>query len=230
MKWIIADKRIPEAAARQLSKFGKLLLFESQNITYSSIAGHPDIFMSCINNQLIVAPNTPSDFIRQLDKRKILYTFGIKAVGSVYPETSSYNALVDSRVIIHNFRYTDTKLLQHTKSLEQISVKQGYSRCNCISLHGKGYICSDRGIEKALQLRGKEVIFVEPDEIVLSGMQNGFIGGCAGVFDDQLVLTGSLKTISGGAEIRKFAQSLGFEIIELYQGPLFDGGGIMMIL
>jgi len=229
MKLIIVDKRIPTAALNNLSKLGELLLLETSNITYPAISGHPDIFITKLDESLIVAPNTPNYITNQFLKMQIPFNFGTKAVGSEYPDTASYNVVADDQIVLHNFQFTDDTVIQNVKHLKMLTVKQGYSRCNCISLDGRGYICSDKGIEKALRSAEKNVLFVRPDEILLPGYANGFFGGCTGVFDETLFLIGSLKFHSQGDEVELFVESLGFHIYELYDGPFFDGGGVFIV-
>lgn len=229
MNFIIADKRLPVAVIEKLTELGEVMLFETKDITYPSISGHPDIFLTQIENQIIIAPNTPEDFRIQLEKCKIRFQTGQNPVGNSYPETSYYNAVIDGSVLIHHPDFTDSVIRQCTGHLFQISTNQGYSRCNCISLNSKGYICSDRSIERSLKSAGRNVIYVNPEGIVLKGHDYGFFGGTAGVCNDQLILSGSLKYYRWGDEVKHFAEMTGFSVVELYDGPLVDGGGIFFL-
>jgi len=109
------------------------------------------------------------------------------------------------------------------------SINQAYTRCNLIALDEGHYITSDHGIEKVLKNRNLEVLFVSPEGIILPGFANGFFGGCCGILDDKLFTTGSLHCYPEGEKVRQFSQEAGFRVIELYDGPLFDGGGIIFI-
>lgn len=240
---IIIDKRIPEAAKQTLATYGELLEFATHGITYDAISGHPDIFFCQTPGGLVVAPNTPAEFLLQLDSKNINYTTGEKPVGSKYPETARYNAVVTNNYLIHNTSVTDTSILNAILIFtlpqfsifnpdgyrDQFSIHQAYTRCNLIALDEGHYITSDRGIEKALKSRNLEVLFVSPEGIILPGFANGFFGGCCGILDDKLFITGSLHCYPGGEKVRQFSKKAGFRVIELYDGPLFDGGGILFI-
>ena len=242
---IIIDKRIPEEAKQTLAGYGELLEFATHGITYDAISGHPDIFFCQTPGGLIVAPNAPAEFLLQLESRYIPYTPGEKPVGSKYPETARYNAVVTDKYLIHNTSVTDPSIINATLTfipppssllpspysvlLTPYSIRQAYTRCNLIALNDGCFITSDRGIEKALKAHHLDVLYVSPAGIVLPGFPNGFFGGCCGVWDDKLFITGSLRFFPEGENVRQFANDSGLEVIELYNGPLFDGGGILFI-
>ncbi len=229
MSLIVIDKKVPEEAKIKLSKHGNLLELETDGISYDAISGHPDIFFSQLNNDLIVAPNLPLEFRNELKKRKISFHFGEQNVGQKYPETAAYNIVSTSRQIIHNLKYTDLAVKDLAMGLEQIHVEQAYTRCSLLALKNDQFITSDRGIEKQLKEVNLDVVYINPEGILLPGFKNGFIGGCMGIFENKIFIFGSLKHFKSGKELQQMIENLNYEIIELYDGPLFDGGGIMFL-
>ena len=225
--FILADKRIPEKVKYKLGKFGEILFVETQGITYPAISGHPDIFFCKVPGKLLIAANTPESIQQQLRQKSILFLEGKSAVGEKYPGSAHYNAVVTNRLFIHNFQLSDAALTDECATLESLHVNQGYTRCNLIPLHNNRFITSDRGIEKSLLDRGFGVLFVHPQGILLPGFAHGFIGGCCGTFEDKIFIIGSLKHFPEGDKIRNFVN--GMEIVELYDGPLFDGGSLIFI-
>ncbi|HNX44250.1 MAG TPA: hypothetical protein PLJ84_10805 [Bacteroidales bacterium] len=225
---IIADKRIPGQAKQKLSAFGELMEFSTSGITYDAISGHPDIFFCQTPHGLVAAPNTPAGFLRQLDTKNISYTTGEQPVGNRYPGTAHYNAVVTEKFLIHNASVTDGKLrkLLLTFDILPLTFKQAYTRCNLIPLSEQHFITSDRGIEKVLRNHNLEALYVSPKGIILPGFPNGFFGGCCGVWQDKLFVTGSLNRYAEGEKVRQFTLQAGLQVVELYNGPLFDGGGI----
>jgi hypothetical protein len=226
---IIADKRIPEQAKDKLKGFGDVLFLESEGTTYEAISGHPDIFFCAGNNKLIVAPNLPEKFKEKLKNRSVDFVSGKKPVGAKYPETAFYNAVVTENYLIHNLKYTDAAILEANGNLKKINVNQAYTRCNLLPLPGDKFITSDRGIEKRLNNEGLECLYVSPGDILLPGFEHGFFGGTCGVFENELLLIGGLKNFKDGEKIRQFLAKTKMEIIELYEGPLVDGGSILDI-
>ncbi len=224
---ILADKRIPEKAKNSLIKYGEVLFLETSGITYPAISGHPDIFFCKTQSGLVVAPNTPEKIKQQLLRNSIHIIEGAAKTGNDYPETARYNVVVTDSLLIHNLKHTDDVILGETKSLQNIHVNQAYTYCNLIALENERFITSDKGIKKTLSGKGFEVLYVHPEGIILPGFNHGFIGGCCGISDGRIFFIGSLNHFPEGDSIRSFIR--GFEIIELYDGPLFDGGGLIFI-
>ena len=225
---IIIDARIPQEAKDNLSDYGEIINFSSKGITYDAISGHPDIFFCKVDNKLIVAPNTPSEYFHLLEKNRVKYIKGNKKVSNKYPETAHYNAVVNDIILIHNLDYSDPELLKACSGKEKIFVNQAYTRCSLIPVVKNSFITSDEGIYKIIKDKFS-TLYVSPEKIILPGFKNGFFGGACGVLDDKLFIIGKLKYHPDGDEIMDFVNSYNLEIVELYDGPLYDGGGILFI-
>lgn len=226
---IIVDKKIPEEAKFNLMKFGELMQLETAGITYPAIAGHPDIFFTQIDDRLVVAPNLPFGFIESLKKNNIKYQPGNNLVGTTYPDTARYNAVITAKYLVHNTKITDAQILKLCEGKTRIHTNQGYSRCNLIFLDENHTITSDAGIAKQLSGKGIETLLVNPDGIMLPGFNHGFFGGCCGVLDQKLFVLGNPDKFPDGERVRSFAAAAGFQIIDLCDTPLFDGGGVFFI-
>lgn len=226
--YIIADARLPEEVLSSLNAYGNVIPFKTQHITYDSISGHPDIFFSQAAGKLIMAPNIPAEIYIPLLKHHITIVPGIKAVGPKYPESAAYNAFISDKYLVHNTKYTDAAVMQACLGLESIHVNQAYTRCNLVEAAGL-YITSDKGIEKALRSFSHDVFFVNPRSIILPGEVHGFFGGCTGIWKNNLLLTGSCSHFQEGPELKAELAFRGMELTELYDGPLFDGGGILVL-
>jgi len=225
---IIADARFPEAVKKKLETFGSLVCFSAPEIVYDSLSGHPDIFLCQTPSGLIAAPNTPKRIIDGIKKFKTKLITGTLPVGRTYPASARYNAFVGENLLIHNTAITDHSILQSTLGHQVIRVKQGYARCNLVSA-GNLFITSDRGIEKAMHETGRDVFFVDPAVILLPGQKNGFFGGCAGYFNHRLYIAGNSGFFGEGPLLKQALEKRGIELIELYDGPLWDGGGIFFV-
>ena len=226
---IFVDERIPPQVYEKLTKHGEVVKLKTEGIVYEAISGHPDIFFSQLNNQLVVAPNLPDQYFQILRKHNISYVLGEDGVGAKYPASSKYNVVADHDFLIHNFRNTDSVITQLAEDMDLIQVDQGYTRCNLIPLGNKHYITSDKGVERTLKRFDLDILSVDPEGIQLGGYKNGFIGGCAGIKGNQIFFMGSLDHLKNSQELKAFLKSQDFEIIELYKGPLFDGGSILFL-
>lgn len=226
---IIADKRIPATARKKLSDYGEVVLFKTSGLTYEAISGHPDIFICAVNGQLIVAPNLPENYKSILQSNQIPFLEGEQAIGNKYPESAAYNVVSAEKYLCHNFRYTDSKINELADELDLIHVNQGYCRCNLLPVKNDHYITSDEGIRRVLENYHFDVLYVDPKDILLPGMKHGFFGGCCGVWENKVFIIGSLNHFAEGEKVRTYLQNLHYEIIELYDGPLFDGGSVLCI-
>jgi hypothetical protein len=227
--WIIIDKRMPEPSKLKLRNYGDLIELESHNIVYDAISGHPDIFLCQADNQLIIAPNAPSEFVDKLKDSNIDFTFGNKPLGMKYPETAFYNAVVTDKLLIHNLKVSDSSILESCKDKIHIQTNQAYTRCSLISLDENSFITSDRGIARSLMENNFKVLYVDPSDVQLQGFDHGFFGGCCGIFEKKLFVNGRLKNFSAKDDVVNFVNNLGVTIIELYDGPLHDVGGIFFM-
>jgi hypothetical protein len=251
---IIVDKKIPEEAKNRLTFLaqemqGFLVEFETTGLVYPEISGHPDIFFCQTPQTLVISPNLPDRYVTLLDENKIPYNKGNHAAGRTDSGKASkermatlkqqkkvenegmvrYNAAIDDHVLVHRLEFTDPVILENCHYLKKITVKQGYTRCNLLLLKDNHYITSDQGIHKTLFGSGMKGLFVSPVPIILPGFQNGFIGGSMGISGNSVFINGTLRHLSEGDEIAEFLNELGYSIIELYDGPLFDGGGILFV-
>ena len=226
---IIIDKKIPQQAKEKLIEYGDLLEIETSGITYDAISGHPDIFFHYTGKELIVAPNTPGRYISVLDEKGIEYMHGEQPVGEKYPASSAYNSVSTGNLLIHNFRNTDSVITTVLEDADLIHVDQGYTRCNILALDEQHFITSDEKIKRVLDRFNKDCLYISPEGILLPGFKHGFFGGCCGILGQKVFVLGSLKKYDEGEKVSEYLTSKGYEIIELYNGQLFDGGSILFI-
>ncbi len=221
---ILLDERAPSIAKKSLAGYGEIILFTTIGITYPAISCHPDIFFCKMNDKLIVAPNVPDKYKNMLAKKSISFVEGESPVGEKYPATAKYNAVCTENYLIHNFRYTDSVISDHAEDIDLIHSGQGYTRCNLLALKNDHFITSDAGISRVLNGYNLKNLFVEPNDILLPGMKHGFFGGACGVHENKVFILGSLSKFKEGEKVREYLHALEYEIVELNDGPLFDGG------
>ena len=240
---IIVDKRLPVDAKNKLKTVvgasvivgaGRgpaptVIEFETNGIVYPAISGHPDIFFCKTPDTLIVSPNLPVKYLEILSTAGVGFVIGNQASGIRHPASVHYNAAVNNHYLVHRIEYTDPVILENCHYLKKINVSQGYTRCNMAWLKDDHYVTSDIGIHRTLQEKGLDGLFVSPEGILLPGFPYGFIGGTIGVYESIIFFTGSLSHFPEGEKLRNYLVSLDYEITELYDGPLVDGGGILLM-
>lgn len=226
---ILADARIPEQAKKTLSGIGELMEVSSEGLVYEAVSGHPDIFFCRTPGGIIAAPNAPEALVAGMRESGIKVEAGCLPVGMEYPASSRYNAVMTGSYFIHRLDITDKKLLTGAQGLKRISVRQGYTRCSLLPLRDGHFITSDKGIQKALEKEKLAVLFVDPRTIQLPGCPHGFFGGTCGVWGSLILIIGSLKYHPEGQMILGYLKDLDYSILELYDGPLFDGGSLFIL-
>ena len=223
---IIVDARLPHAALKRLGDFGIVFPHMPQQSAYPAIAAHPDIFFCPLDNMLVVSPSVDAHTLAHLSNNNVQFILGKTHCGNRYPQTAAYNAVVTGNMIIHHKLYTEPAILQNLPGHEFVHVNQGYTRCNLLPLGNNNFITSDTGIYKTLSNIGKRVMLAGSSQVMLEGYPHGFIGGSAGVSEKTVFFAGSLKYHHQGAQIRRFLEEAEHKIVELYDGPLIDGGSI----
>ncbi len=226
---IIIDGRMPIEAKRKLASYGEVICFETSGITALPLSGHPDIFLCQIGNKLVVSPDIPEEFKQILKNKNINHVYGKKIIGAEYPSCAHYNAVVTEKFLIHNLSFTDDAILKSAIDRQKLNVKQGFTRCSLLMFGEDNFITSDEGIYKTLENNGLQGLLVSPKEIVLPGYNHGLFGGACGVCGKEIFICGNLNYFSDGNKIKDFSESLNYRIVELYDGPLFDGGGILLL-
>ncbi|MDD4847888.1 MAG: hypothetical protein PHR53_03870 [Bacteroidales bacterium] len=226
---ILADSRMPNEAKMELEKTGNVLWIQEEQKVYSAISCHPDIYFCQVHQTMIAAKNAPQNIVETMMKNGCNIELGHLNIGHQYPETARYNSVVTNDLIIRNLKIENSDLEKFYDQREIIHVAQGYTRCNLIHLKDNAFLTSDRGIEKELKKRGMDILWVQPEEIILPSVNHGFIGGCCGVFNNTLFLIGSLNFHQQKEEIHSFITKYNMKIKELYQGALWDGGGIFFV-
>lgn len=218
----IIDARSPRQAIETLSKRFTVVPFLSENSTYEAVAGHPDVFISQ-GDTTVIAPNTPENILKRLPQ----FQFGKTPVGSSLQDSTLYNCVVTETYIIHKQGFTDPKIIELNPYKTYISVPQAYTRCNLIEITKNTFITSDKGIYNTLTQNNLECLIVTPEGIQLPPYKYGFIGGCMGKFENTIFINGSLSSHSEGDKIRTFIEKHSLELVELHDGSLYDGGGIL---
>ena len=76
--------------------------------------------------------------------------------------------------------------------------------------------------------KGIDVLLIPPGDICLPGYDTGFIGGCCGLIDKNiLAFTGSLSEYSHGHKIIKFLEDHNVQYDCLLPGKMLDIGGVI---
>lgn len=227
---VIVNSHIPASAQQALSRYAEVVPFATEGITYPQLSGHADIFMYQPSGaaQLVVAPNLPPRYLECLRARAIPFSLGQTLVDASLSAVSAYNVASCAGLAIYNPQYIDASI-QLGDSVNRVLVRQGMCRCAALVLDEHHVVTSDGGIAKALAAQGVSVLAVDASSIRLPGYRCGCFGGCCGLAQGRLFIVGALSYHPQGEAVRKFVAQVGYEVVELYDGPLFDAGSLFFI-
>ena len=204
---------VSKNATEQLLKYLKSndceIVFTHCDCVHDAIKDHPDIQLCRLKNE-----------IYQGDTDKL---------SDVYPLDIRYNAACTGKYFIHNLKYTDSDLLKKAESegLILINVKQGYSKCNIVTVDENSIITSDKGIASSCDSI-MDVLLISEGNISLPGFNTGFIGGCSGKLNDTIFFNGDLSKHPDFIKIKDYIENRGLKCLWFKGTPLTDIGSIII--
>lgn len=112
--------------------------------------------------------------------------------------------------------------------IDIINTKQGYSKCSVCVVNEKSVITEDEGIAYLLKKYQFDVLLLNRGGVYLSDRHCGFIGGCSGLVNKNvLFFNGDVKSHPQYAEIKDFLIKRNIEIICSATPHLTDFGGFI---
>lgn len=232
MKYAIVDYRISDEEKLNLKQLGcEVIVCPPSNLLYEAICGHPDVLLHIIDaKNIMVHRDMNIEFVNLLEQLDLNVIFSKNNLDSLYPYDIILNAVNLSDLFIHNIKYTDAELLKKIGTKKFINVKQGYTKCSTAIVSEKAVMTSDTNIAKALFKENIDVLLLPPGDILLPGLDYGFIGGCCGLIDDNsLAFYGDLNYYAYGKEVFEFLKNHNVEPIFLRKEKLIDRGSLFII-
>lgn len=232
MNTVLVDYRIAPEEKLSLEKLGfKVIPCPPSNCLYEAICGHPDILLNRINrNTVLVHKQMDNYFIELLQKSNINVIFSHNSLGNEYPKNVILNAINLENIFVHNIKYTDINLIEMVKKKKLVNTNQGYTKCSTTIVNERAIITSDTSIASSLREENFDVLLIPSGDILLPGLDYGFIGGCCGLLNSNLLaFYGDLNCYAYGREIHNFLEKHNVTPVFLRKGKLIDRGSIISI-
>ena len=236
MKCAIVDQRISQGCERGLLKRGfEVIKLPKSKFLSTPLCSHADMLMFCHAKTIITgaeycdtAPYVFQDIRMYSPNTEI--TFCSEIQKPVYPYDAIFNALVINNKL---FAKTDTvsrTVLEYAKhnGLEIINVKQGYPACTTLAF-GNSAITQDRGMAKILSENNINVTLINEGFIKLVPYEYGFIGGCSGIYGNEVYFCGNIRLHKDADLIEKALAKEGFCAVSLSDEELCDIGRIIFL-
>lgn len=233
-KLALVDGRASEKVLASLEKLELNIVKTSRCLDlYPSIAYHPDMLMTLIDEEtLVIAPNVFDYYANILESYEINLLKGKSFLKNYYPATAAYNVARIGNHAVHNKKYTDPVVVDELKKrgVELIDIKQAYSKCTMLPVNGNSCITCDRPMAKKLEGEGYEVLLLDNGYIDLIGQEYGFIGGAGGNYGlDTILFTGSLARHPQEKEILKFLEDRKIKPSFLSDDKIVDLGTVIIM-
>lgn len=158
--------------------------------------------------------------------------------GKSYPEDVKYNVCQIGNHVVHNFQFTDQKILEfmEKENLQKIQIAQGYSNCSISVISENAVIVEDKKIAEILRKYDIDVLCLDdvPDIKLLNAknqysQMKGFIGGTMARVEDKIIVFGDLAKIDKQNKIRDFVRKYDLQIIDFTGLDVIDYGGMVII-
>ncbi|MFH1854257.1 MAG: DUF6873 family GME fold protein [Candidatus Omnitrophota bacterium] len=225
---VVIDPHAPKLAKEKLEKLNYYVAEAPLHKKLPGpVKGHVDMMIFSLDRYKVVYEPQMEGIARLLRQNGYTCVKGDRVKSGKYPDDIIYNACKIGNYVIH----CKGRIEKNIKALglRHINVTQGYAKCSIVPVDSKHIITSDKGIKKAWERHGGIALLIRPGYIKLPGYGSGFIGGAAGVTNKHVFFTGSLEAHPDGQAIRNFIKDAGMGIIELYNGPLYDVGSIIIL-
>lgn len=237
MKYLLIDERMRDVEKQTLKNLGyEFIEIKKSTNVYPEISSHVDIFACKVKDKIVVEKSAYKMLKNKLNNDENILISGETMISYDYPNDIKYNVCIVGNKAIHNFKYTDSKIISelNKSNFEIINVKQGYSNCSIAVIDENSIILSDKGLYNSLKNRGIDMLFLDyiPNIKLLNengeySQKNGFIGGAISRIGDNIVVFGDLDKIDYYCNIRKFIESRNLKIIDFEGLDVVDYGGVI---
>lgn len=229
LKLIVAGN-LTDDLQKELKSEGFELVFTCKNTNLlPGLQYHPDMQIAKINDKFICDKSVYSYYRQALGDDGFRLICGKTQCRSNYPEDVAYNIKVIQNSIIHNFKYTDEVVKEHSSALKHIDVTQGYTGCSICSVADRGIITADRVIAQRADSAGVDSLLISPCHIDLPGFDFGFIGGGSFFYHNTLYFFGDISLHPDYKDIYAFCEKHGVFIKNLSNNMVCDYGSAITV-
>lgn len=231
LKYAFVDYRISKEEKYNLESLGcTVITCPPSPLLYEAISGHPDILVHLISNKkVIIHKDIDFNFIQLLKNLNLEIHYSLDSLKGTYPYDIILNAVNLKDYFIHNLKFTDKNLLNNLSKKKLINVNQGYTKCSTAIIKDNAIITSDTSIYQALKNEPIDVLLLPSGDIILPGLDYGFIGGTCGKVDDKIVFYGTLEKYKYGDLVLDFLKKHQMIPFYLSDTPLIDRGSILFL-
>lgn len=209
----------------------KVLLVAENSLLDAPVSRHADILANYVGKSIFLADKNQTElcnFIKYNSGKSII----IENIKSPYPNDCLLNFADIGDYIICNKSILTKEIVDLLQDKQIIDVKQGYSKCSVCICKYNTIITDDISVYNAVsQYDNINSLHVQKGSVSIDKFDYGFIGGCCGLVDkDVLLFNGDLSTHTDFDKIKNFLYDNGVNYIDIKGKPLTDIGSIILIM
>ncbi len=231
----IISKSTPEKCIKSLIKYGfDIISLPPFSALPTPVSAHTDMLLFILGNKLICHRdyfNAAEEEITNITSQGYELLLSEEYISDSYPHDILFNSLVLGDTLYCLEGHTSKHIINTAKeyNLSIHYVKQGYAKCSVCPISDSAAISADPSICLAMSKDGIDVLQISSGNILLSGYDTGFIGGCSGVWKDTVYFLGNIALHPDAEKIEGFCHIHGKRVISLSEEPLFDAGSLFFI-
>ena len=195
---------------------------------------HADLAVCTMCNKRYLLDASQEELFTQLQKRGLIPICGETRVQSGYPDDVIYNCLkIGEKYLLCNKKTAENQILSCAKQENCVilNCKQGYTKCSVALVSENAAITDDKSIAKILSAENFDVLLIQKGDILLHGLDYGFIGGCCTMLSkSEMLFLGDIRLHQDGDTICSFLKNHGVIPICIENTPLTDIGSLVPLL
>ena len=233
-KTVLADIRIDGKCEGSLLDRGyEVIKVPPSPCLAPPVASHPDMIFFAAKGALVCERGYYETYPETVEliagKGGLRLVLAEESLSHEYPGDVLFNAApIGERLICRTSAVSSAVRGLYPKE-KIIDVKQGYSKCACLTVGESGVITADPSVAKPAELAGLSVLRLKAHGVRLDGYGTGFIGGAAGDDGENILFCGDLSLHPEGEAIADFCTLHGRHVISLSDEELYDYGTLMFI-
>ena len=209
----------------------KVVQVAENSLLDTPVSRHADILGNYVGKSTFLVDKNQDElcnFIKNNNGKTVI----IENIKSPYPNDCLLNFADIGDYIICNKSILTEKIAEFIPQKEIIDVKQGYSKCSVCICKRNTIITDDISIYNAVsQYDDIKSLLVEKGSVNILKYDYGFIGGCCGLVDKNVLLfNGDITSHSDFDKIKNFLYDNEVKYIDIKGKPLTDIGSIIPIM
>ena len=209
----------------------KVVKVNENSLLDAPVSQHADILCNYVGKSTFLVDKNQTELCKFLEDNNGKYVI-IENIQSPYPDDCLLNFADIGDYVICNKSILTEEIVKSLPNKTIIDVKQGYSKCSVCICGYNTIITDDKSVYNAvLQYDNINSLLIEKGSVRINKYDYGFIGGCCGLIDKNVILfNGDLSLHSDFDKIKNFLYDNDIKYIDIKGKPLTDIGSIIPIM